>query len=107
MTISLITDGMLGYFVSLPPISVPEDPEGHCSPLPHRPCVPEGIVEPVSPRVPIGMEASGEGPPHVPCGPTGIDTTIEPPAVPHGTEGSEVAGTEPPAVPHDPRGDPT
>jgi hypothetical protein len=106
MTISLITDGMLGY-VNLQEIRVSDDLEASYGPLPHVPCAPEGIVEPIPPSIPIGLEASGVGPPHVPCGPTGIDTTISPPAVPRSAEGSLVPGSGPPAKPNDPQGNVT
>jgi hypothetical protein len=104
MTISLITDGMLGY-VNLQEIRVSDDVEGHYGPLPHIPCAPEGIVEPMPPAIPLGAEATGLGPPSVPCGPTGIDTTIRAPATPRSTAGSEITGTGPPATPRGPRGD--
>ena len=103
MTISLITDGMLNYY-DYPVVSGPQDVEGEYGPLPHRPCSPEGVVEPAPPRTPMMMAATGDTYPHVPCGPTGVDPTIDPPKVPRGLEGSTPPSSGP-ATPKCPKGD--
>jgi hypothetical protein len=105
MTISLITDGMLNYY-DYPIVSGPGDIEGAYGPAPHRPCEPEGIVEPRPPGVPIGMEATGTEVPHVPCGVEGSDPTIEPPRVPRGAEGGKIPNGSP-STPRGSRGDAT
>ncbi len=105
MSINLITDGWLYPIHRIHVVAAPADAEGTYNPLPVTPCAPEGGLSNPPPDVPLQAVAAGPAIPVPPCGPSGIDPTIDPPIVPEGQEGSEIAGTAAPAVPKCPSGE--
>lgn len=105
MSINLITDGWLYPIRRIHVVTAPDGVAGTYDPLPVTPCAPEGGPPDPPPSVPLQAAAAGPDVPVPPCGPSGIDPTIDPPIVPEGQEGSEIAGTAAPAVPKCPGGE--
>ena len=104
MSINLITDGWLYPIRRVKSVTAPNG-EGTISPRPTTPCGAVGGPPDPPPAVPMQAHAQGPEIPTVPCGPSGVDPTINPPTVPEGQQGSEVAGSEAPAVPKCPEGE--
>jgi hypothetical protein len=104
MSINLITDGWLYPIRRVHTVTAP-DANGTYDPLPVTPCDPVGTPSNQPPAVPTLVEAMGPEVPVSPCGASAVDPTIDPPTVPEGQEGSEVAGTEAPAIPKCPGGE--